>query len=297
MPRLRVLAALAAATVLLPVAPAAAGGDPCANIKTGVPRRAPDRPRPPLVLGDSSSLLAVAPLVRLGLEANARGCRPLSDAVAIMAARRRSATLPRVVVLAEGANGGIRRLLLRTALRLVGARGKLGLVTPTVPPSAAQAMRVFHARHPTRTVLIDWAASGIPQRYGGDGLHIGYEGEAVMARFIARFVRPYTPPRTTIAFPADPATAKACGTVHPGGRTLEVFVIRGRDRVLCSAARRLELARDRTNLGYRWFDWRFLGRSAWKDVFVRPDGRVVIAARTPVPAPAPGSGQPVPSAG
>lgn len=294
MPRSIVLAALA---VLACAAPAHAGGGPCENIKAGVPHRAPGRPRPPLVLGDSSSLLAVAPLVRLGLEANSRGCRPLSDAVSIMAARKRAGTLPRVVVLAEGANGGIQRSLLRTALRIVGTRGMLGLVTTTVPYSAAQAMRSFHARHPTRTVLIDWAASGIPQRYGGDGLHIGYEGEAVMARFIARFVRPYTPPKTTIRFPADPATAKDCGTVHPGGRLLQVFVIRGRDRVLCSDARRLESARDKTRLTFRWFDWRFLGRSAWKDVFVRPDGRAVIAARTPVPAPAPGSDQPAPSGG
>lgn len=270
-----------------------AAQDPCANIKTGVPSRRPGRPRPPLVLGDSSSLLAVAPLVQLGLEANSRGCRPLSAAVSIMAARRRSHTLPRVVVLAEGANGGIQRSYLRTALRLVGGRGMLGLVTTTVPYSAAQAMRVFHARHPTRTVLIDWAASGIPQRYGGDGLHIGYEGEAIMARFIARFVRPYTPPKTAIAFSTAPAKAKDCGVVHHGGRNLQVFVLRGRDRVLCSVARKLELARDKTAARYfRWFDWRFEARSAWKDVFVRADGKVVIAARTPVPAPPPDTGQP-----
>src|SRR3954468_16177021 len=98
---------------------ARAAQDPCANIKTGAPARKPGRPRPPLVLGDSSSLLAVAPLAKLGIEANSRGCRPLSDAVRIMGLRKHAGTLPRVVVLAEGANGGIQTSLLRHALRIV----------------------------------------------------------------------------------------------------------------------------------------------------------------------------------
>ena len=270
---------------------ARAAQDPCANIKTGAPVRRRGRPRPPLVLGDSSSLLAVAPLVSLGIEANSRGCRPLSDAVRIMGMRKHAGTLPRVVVLAEGANGGIQTSLLRRALRLVGRRGMLGLLTTTVPYSAAQAMRSFHAQHPTRTLLLDWAASGIPQRYGGDGLHIGYAGEAVMARFIAARVRPYTPPKTTIRFTTNPDRSKDCGVVTPRGRRLQVFVLRG--RALCARARQLELTGDKAALkAFRWFDWRFLGRSAWKDVFVRPDGRVVIAARTPVPARSRGTDRP-----
>ena len=266
-------------------APAAAQ-DPCANIKTGAPHRAPGRPRPPLVLGDSSALLAVAPLVHLGIEANARGCRPLSDAVSIMRARARAHTLPRVVVLVEGADGGIDRALLRRALRLVGARGRLGLVTTTVPASAAAAMRAFHRRHPTRTVLIDWAASGIPQRYGGDGLHIGYAGEAALARFIERRVHPFTPPHATIRFPGDPAAAKDCGQVHPGGRLRQVLVLRGRGGITCAHARRLATAKDPARLRhFHYYDWRFLGRPPWKSVFVRNDGRVIVASRTPAATP------------
>ncbi|MFL5846870.1 MAG: hypothetical protein ACJ762_19480 [Solirubrobacteraceae bacterium] len=270
--------------LLLAGAPAAARaqGDPCANRKVGAPHRAPGRPRPPLVIGDSGALLAVAPLVGLGLEADARGCRPLSDAVSIMAARRHAGTLPRVVALNVGANGGIDRSLLRTALRIVGARGRLALVTPATTASAAATMRAFHDAHPTRTVLIDWAATGLAGHYAGDGIHIGYEGETVLARYIARHVRPYTPPRATIPFAAD---AKDCGEVHPGGRLRTVLVLRGRDRVLCRVARALAGAHDKTSSPYfRWFDWRFLGRPPWKDVFVRNDGKVVIATRTPAPA-------------
>jgi hypothetical protein len=271
----RALTALPLAVLLacVPLTAPARAQDPCANRKTGAPAREPGRPRPPLLIGDSGALLAVAPLARLGIETDARGCRPLSDAVAIMAARARAGTLPRVVVLD------------------VGADGRLALVTPATTYAATSAMRLFHARHPTRTVLVDWAASGLAGRYGGDGIHIGYEGEAALARFVARQVHPYTPPRASIPFGA---VAKDCGEVHPGGRVRQVLVLRGRDRVLCSVARSLATARDKTSSPYfRWFDWRFLGKPPFKDVFVRNDGKVVIAVRTPsAPAPDPGTDPP-----
>ncbi|MCW2991425.1 MAG: yrhL [Solirubrobacterales bacterium] len=289
----RALTALLLAVLLacLPLTAPARAQDPCANRKTGAPAREPGRPRPPLLIGDSGALLAVAPLARLGIETDARGCRPLRDAVAIMAARARAGTLPRVVVLDVGANGGIELALLRRALRIVGADGRLALVTPATTYAATSAMRLFHARHPTRTVLVDWAASGLAGRYGGDGIHIGYEGEAALARFVARQVHPYTPPRASIPFGAR---AKDCGEVHPGGRVRQVLVLRGRDRVLCSVARSLATARDKTSSPYfRWFDWRFLGKPPFKDVFVRNDGKVVIAVRTPsAPAPDPGTDPP-----
>lgn len=284
---MRLLTALLA--LLIPAS--ALAQDPCANRKTGgTPGSRP------LVIGDSSQLLAVAPLARLGLEADARGCRPLSDAVSIMAARRRAGTLPRVVVLGVGANGGIDRALLRRALRIAGRDGRLGLVTPATTPAAAAAMRAFHRARPLRTILVDWAASGLWRRYGGDGIHIGHEGEAVLARYIHRHVRPYIRPRTSIPF-AHPR-ARPCGVVHPGGRLRQVVILRGRERTTCALARRLARARDKTaSQAFRWHDWRFLGRPPWKDVFVRADGRVVIATRTPPPAPppAPGTAPPGPS--
>lgn len=273
----------------------AAQGDPCANHKSGAPRRRPGGPRPPLMIGDSGTLLAIAPLVRLGIEADARGCRPLSSAVDIMAARRRAGTLPRVVALHVGANGGVRRSLLRRALRIMDRNGRLGLVTPATTSAAAAAMRAFHRAHPTRTLLIDWAASGLAQRYGGDGIHIGYEGEAVLARFIARRVHPYTPPVATVRFSQDPAKAKDCGPVHPGGRPRQVFIIRGRERSTCNLARDLATAEQPELLRFfNWFDWRFLGEPPWKDVYIRRDGKVIVAVRTPVPAPAPGTDPPAP---
>lgn len=262
--------------LLLTVAPVPASAqDPCAHREAGgTPGTRP------LVIGDSSQLLAVRPLVRLGFEADARGCRPLSDAVTIMAARARAGTLPRVVVLGLGANGGVDRGLLRRALRIVGKRGRLALVTPSTTPQAQAAMRAFHRARPLRTILVDWAGSGLWRRYGGDGIHIGYEGEAVLARFIHRHVGPYMRPRASIPFGAP--DARDCGTVRPGGRPRTVLVLRGADRVTCAIAGHLAVARDKTaSRAFRWFDWRFLGKPPWKDVFVRADGRVVIATRTP----------------
>jgi hypothetical protein len=268
--------------LLVTAAPAAAQ-DPCANRKVGGPAGAP------LVLGDSSELLAVAPLARLGLQADARGCRPLSDAVSIMAARRAAGTLPRLVVLGVGANGGIDRALLRKALRLVGPDGRLGLVTAATTAQAAGAMRAFHADRPLRTILIDWAASGLWRNYGGDGIHIGYEGEAVLASFIHRHVRPYTRPKASIPF--GTRKAKDCGEIHPGGRLRALLVLRGGDRITCAIARRIAGAKDKTaSRTFRWFDWRFLGKPPWKDVFVRSDGKVVLATRIPMSAPAPDPG-------
>jgi hypothetical protein len=288
-PRVRLITLVCLLTVL-GWAGSASAQDPCANRKAGGSASAP------FVIGDSSQLLAVEPLVKLGLQADARGCRPLADALTIMAARRSAGTLPRVVVLGLGANGGIDPALLRRALRLVGRDGRLGLVTPATTPQAAAAMRTFHRARPRRTILVDWAASGLWRHYGGDGIHIGYEGEAVLAAYIHRHVRPYTRPKASIPFAAK--DAKDCGEIHPGGKLRTVLVLRGRDRVTCAIAKRLARAQDKTaSAAFRWFDWRFLGRPPWKDVFVRADGKVVIATRVPtsVPAPAPGTAPPAPS--
>jgi len=266
---------------------------PCSVTRHRSPQRRPGSVRPPLVVGDSSELLAVDPLVKLGIEADARGCRQTSAAVDILSARKRAGSLPRVAVLGVGANGAVPSSDLRRALRTMGPRGVLALVTTPTPVSSAQAMRAFHARHPNRTILIDWGGSGIPRRYGGDGLHIGYAGEARLARFIYRRVRPYTPPKHEISLPGDSTTATSCGTVHPGGTRRAVYVIRGRGRILCSAARALVRSRNPATVpNFNWFNWRFVGTPPWTDVFARYDGRVIVAARPPPPAPAPGTDQP-----
>jgi hypothetical protein len=244
-------------------------------------------------VGDSSALLAVAPLVALGIEADARGCRQTAPAVDILAARKHAGTLPRIAVLAVGANGTVAAGQLARANRILGPRGKLGLVTSAEPNASAAAMRSYAAAHPRTTILIDWAASGLPQRYGGgDPVHIGPQGEAVMARYIRDHIRPYVPPRRRIPFGAADATD--CGIT--GGR--QVLVLRGQARILCPRALQLVAARRPAAIhNWLYYDWSFVGSPPWTDVFVRTDGRVIVAARRPAPAPAPGTDQPAPSGG
>src|SRR5690349_12929598 len=64
-PRFTLFGALA----LLLVPSAAAAQDPCSVEKRAAPAHRAGTPRPPLLVGDSGSLLAVDPLVRLGIEA------------------------------------------------------------------------------------------------------------------------------------------------------------------------------------------------------------------------------------
>jgi hypothetical protein len=67
--------ALAAAAFLSALRPdrAVAG---CGGVKYAAPRHIDPGHRPPLAVGDSTMLLAVEALARIGFEANARGCRP-----------------------------------------------------------------------------------------------------------------------------------------------------------------------------------------------------------------------------
>lgn len=238
--------------------------------------------RPPLVIGDSGFLLAAPELARLGLEADARGCRAIAAATGILAARRHAHTLPRIVVLGIGANGGDSYGSLREALSVVGPHRLLGLVTTPASASSDFAMRRLAGRWPRRVFVIDWARSGIPQRFGGDGIHIGPTAETILARFVWRRVRPYVPP-PSLRLPARRSAAKACGIVHRARRALAVFVTHGKHRIFCRRARQIVRARAPERVvGWHWFDWRVVGRRPWTDVYVRPSGKVVVAA-----APAP----------
>ena len=91
--------------------------------------------RAPLEIGDSTSIFAVPVLGRMGLEADAHGCRGFGQGLGIIAARRQAGTLPGVVVMALVANAGVSRSQISTALRTLGPSRILALVT--APKSGA----------------------------------------------------------------------------------------------------------------------------------------------------------------
>src|SRR3954447_24778174 len=118
-PVLRAMVVTFAATVVAGVVPSAAGGFWGGPV--GAPPRHHGVPgRPPLALGDSVMIFAVPRLAARGIEADARGCRQLPEAMGILRARKRAGTLPRLVVLALGANGSLTRGGLEGVVRLLG---------------------------------------------------------------------------------------------------------------------------------------------------------------------------------
>lgn len=145
----------------------------------------------PLVVGDSTLLIAADKLAAQGISADAMGCRAFDAGLAILSARRHDHTLPRLAVLALGSNGTVSGTQIGRALAITGPRRVLGLVTPVNNASAAAAMHRATRRHPMRVVLIDWA-----KRSAGhgswfiDGLHPSYPGASAFAHLIERRLKP-----------------------------------------------------------------------------------------------------------
>jgi hypothetical protein len=274
-----------AGSALVPGRAAAAGA--CETVRHAGARRDASRTRrAPLIVGDSTMLLATPYLGPLGIEADARGCRQFAAGVDLLERRLHAHTLPPVVVLALGSNGAIGEREVARALRVAGPYRVVGFVTPAkVGAGSTAAMRNAARRHPDRVFVLDWQSYGHRAGGGvfaGDGLHVSDHGARVFARFVRRRLEPFARPPRALRIPASSAGARACATVrrHGRGPTLDVLVLRGSPRVLCALARRVA-RRDglRGIAGWRWYDPRHSGRRPFDDVYVRADRRVVVATR------------------
>ena len=106
--------------------------------------------RAPLILGDSTMIFAAPVLGRLGIEANAKGCRQFAEGISILAARRHAHGLPPIAILALGANGPISGGQIAAALRVTGPHRILGLVTPRRSGVSEARMRRAARSHPDR---------------------------------------------------------------------------------------------------------------------------------------------------
>ncbi len=80
-----------------------------ATARSGLPGR------PPLAIGDSVLLGAAKNVAAVGYEVDVRGCRMYAEGLALLRARARARTLPRLVVIALGTNATISERDLRTA--------------------------------------------------------------------------------------------------------------------------------------------------------------------------------------
>jgi hypothetical protein len=267
------VAVCALLALLLTAAPAAACDSSRRSAASG-----PRFGRAPLIVGDSTMIFAAPYLGARGLQADAKGCRQFSDGVGMLAKRRRAGTLPRLSILALGANGPVSPAQLAGALATVGPGHVLGLVTPRKYESTVAAMRRTARAHPDRVLLIDWVAysRGHDGWFGEDRIHVNDAGARAFASLVATRTHAFRPPPRSLRVPRSSRATKACGMVRRSGSRLRVRVLRGARRVTCARAR--ELAR-RTPIqgerGWRAYDWRD-ATGPWQDIYARGDRKVVV---------------------
>jgi hypothetical protein len=131
----------------------------CGGVETASPKHKV-APRPPLAIGDSSMLLALPALARVGYKANARGCRQFGEGLHLLRDARRRHQLPHLVVLALGADASIRAGQIQQAKKILGPKRKLGLVTPRElgggESNDAKVIRNAGQRDPESVKVLDW---------------------------------------------------------------------------------------------------------------------------------------------
>lgn len=182
------IAVLATAALLGAGAATAAA---CGGTETAKPRKTvnPDG-HAPLAIGDSTMLLALPDLARVGYQVNARGCRTLDEGLGVIRDYKRRDALPHLVVIFLGADASVSMRQLQKAFHIVGPKRVLGLVTPIElgggTSSDADHVRAAVKRHPKRSVLLDWVAysQGHPSWFQPDNLHLTFDGAAGLASLL-----------------------------------------------------------------------------------------------------------------
>lgn len=187
-------AALALALLLLATPPSAQAG--CGGTERANPgRKVNPGGRAPLAIGDSTMLLAIPNLARIGYKVNARGCRQWEEGLAVMRSYKRRGRLPHLITIALGADWVITKGDIREALRVAGRKRVLGLVTPRETgggqSSDAGNVRWAYRRFQKRVMLLDWVryARGRGSWFQPDGLHLTFSGTAAFTKLSGKALR------------------------------------------------------------------------------------------------------------
>jgi hypothetical protein len=188
----RIAAAIALATLLLAAwTPGASAG--CGGVETATPKHKV-APRPPLAIGDSSMLLALPALARVGYKANARGCRAYPEGIRLIRDEARHHRLPHLVVIALGADQSVTAGEISQALKVLGPNRKLGLVTPRETGGGesndATVIRNAGERYSGRVKVLDWVhySAGHSSWFQPDGLHLTFSGAKAFARLLKKLI-------------------------------------------------------------------------------------------------------------
>ena len=158
------LALLAASFAFAVVARGA--GEPVFGCKKAHPGKARVNPNPkglpPVAIGDSTMILPIPNLDAVGYTVNARGCRGFRESINIAARMKRKHKLPHLVLINAYGNGGVNPQLISEALKVLGKKRALGLITAynadTGKPPAPDTDVLFKAarRYPHRIFVLDW---------------------------------------------------------------------------------------------------------------------------------------------
>src|SRR3954453_11716134 len=188
--RIGLALALAAVLLLIPATGARAG---CGGVEPASPKHKV-APRPPLAIGDSSMLLALPAVARVGYKVNARGCRQFGEGLHVLRDARRRHQLPDLVVLALGADASVTAGQIQQAKKILGAKRKLGLVTPRElgggESNDARVIRNAGQRDPVRVKVLDWVhySAGHSSWFQPDGLHLTFSGAKAFARLLKKLI-------------------------------------------------------------------------------------------------------------
>jgi hypothetical protein len=193
------VAGIAVAALLLAAAAASQASADCGGVEKARPRHKV-APRPPLAIGDSSMLLALPALARVGYKVNARGCRQFSEGLRVLRSARRHHRLPRLVVMALGADASISGHQINSAVKVMGGKRRLGLVTPRElgggESNDARAIRNAGQRDPVHVKVLDWVhySAGHGSWFQPDGLHLTFSGAKAYARLLKKLIPLARPP-------------------------------------------------------------------------------------------------------
>ncbi len=110
-------------------------------------------------------------------------CRTMNQGLEIL--NSRAASLPSLVILALGTNGGVTDSQVRLALTILGPDRRLVLVTPHHGDTSAAPtiIRAEAAKNRNQVLLLDWdrVSAGHPEWFAPDGTHLG--GDAGIRAF------------------------------------------------------------------------------------------------------------------
>jgi hypothetical protein len=201
---------------------AMAAGEPvfgCGHVHTGTaefdpyaehPQKGlpPDGGPPPIAIGDSTMLLPIPELNKVGFDVNALGCRGFKQSIWIARDMRNRGVLPKLILINAYGNGGVDQDLIKFALKVIGPNRTLALVTAynadTGEPPAPDTDVIVQAAkdHPDQIKLLDWVSYSLPHHkvepepgawFLPDLFHPNFTGAHEYANFLAQ-VLPGGPP-------------------------------------------------------------------------------------------------------